>query len=342
MVPPDAAGQRLDVYLASCIPDTSRSRAKRWIDENRVVVGGVPEKPAYKVKAGDVIDVTLPPPEPPDLVAQPIDLDVVYEDDEILVINKPRGMVVHPAKGHMRDTMVNALLFRCSAIRGVGDLDRPGIVHRLDKDTTGLVVVGKTLRSFVFLQEQIRRRTVKRDYLAIVSGLVRNESGVIDAPIGRHPVNRKKMAVVNTGRPAITRFEVLCRFVRHTLLHVHLETGRTHQIRVHMNYVGHPIAGDPLYGNTAGDLGLEGQALHAWQLRLPHPSDGTVLTFRAPPPPDFLRALEILYDESVQAETRARPGMNQPRDQSERRKEIVSWILGIRKEWQKSSCPYRP
>lgn len=350
----DASGERLDVYLAGHIPDMSRSRARRLIDDGNVLVSGAKAKPSYRVKTGDVVDVTVPPPEPTDLVPEPLEIDVVYEDEDILVVNKPRGMVIHPAKGHWHETMANALLYHCRGIEKVGDLGRPGIVHRLDKDTTGLIVVAKSERAFAALQRQIRDRIAKRDYLAIVSGVVRDDAGTIEAPIGRHPVHRKKMAVVEGGRTAVTRFEVLCRSKRYTLIQAHLETGRTHQIRVHMSYIGHPVAGDPVYGRRGGELGLGGQALHAWQLQLVHPADGSSMTFRAPPPPDFLNALSVLSQEMDEAMPKHRgvPGLHEAgkalhiagsisnpgvttRDGP--RKGIPSWVLEIKKEWLKFS-----
>lgn len=343
----ESSGERLDVYVAAHVPEVSRSRARRLIDEGNVLVRGAPQKPSYRVRPGDVVDVTVPPPEPTDIVPEPLDLDVVYEDRDILVVNKPRGMVVHPAKGHWRETMVNALLFRCRVIENVGDLGRPGIVHRLDKDTTGLVVVAKTERSFSALQDQIRSRVAKRDYLAIVSGVVEEDRGTVEAPIGRHRVDRKKMAVVEGGRPAVTRFEVLCRFRKHTLIEAHLETGRTHQIRVHMRYIRHPVVGDAVYGRKAGELGLQGQALHAWQLKILHPADGALWVFRAPPPADFLNAVRLLdaelagevspAEETGSGEENAKTASDVLRTQAAgKRKEIVSWVLGIRKEWLRS------
>lgn len=342
------------MYLAGHLPDMSRSQVHRLIDGGNVLVSGARAKPSYKVKTGDVLDVTVPPPEPTDLVPEPLEIDVVYEDADMLVVNKPRGMVVHPAKGHWHETMANALLYHCRGIEKVGDLGRPGIVHRLDKDTTGLIVVAKSERAFSALQSQIKDRIAQRDYLAIVSGVVRDDVGTIEAPIGRHPVHRKKMAVVEGGRTAITRFEILCRFKRYTLIQVHLETGRTHQIRVHMSYIGHPVAGDPVYGRRAGELGLEGQALHAWQLRLVHPVDGSMMTFRAPPPPDFLNALSVLSEETYEASQKERrsPGASVRAETPDEggpaagsaatskdmiRKGIPSWLLGIKKEWLKSS-----
>ncbi|HHY34057.1 MAG TPA: RluA family pseudouridine synthase [Firmicutes bacterium] len=336
------------------MPDMSRSRARRLIDDGNVLVSGAKAKPSYRVKTGDVVDVTVPPPEPTDLVPEPLEIDVVYEDEDILVVNKPRGMVIHPAKGHWHETMANALLYHCRGIEKVGDLGRPGIVHRLDKDTTGLIVVAKSERAFAALQRQMRDRIAKRDYLAIVSGVVRDDAGTIEAPIGRHPVHRKKMAVVEGGRTAVTRFEVLCRSKRYTLIQAHLETGRTHQIRVHMSYIGHPVAGDPVYGRREGELGLGGQALHAWQLQLVHPADGSSMTFRAPPPPDFLNALSVLSQEMDEAMPKHRgvPGLHEAgkalhiagsisnpgvttRDGP--RKGIPSWVLEIKKEWLKFS-----
>lgn len=288
-------GGRLDVYLPARLPSFSRSRVQALIDEGNVVLNGSKPKASAKVKAGDVIEVTVPPVKKWDVEAEDIPLDVVYEDDHILVINKPRGMVVHPAAGHWGGTMVNAILSRCPGLKGIGGEVRPGIVHRLDKDTTGLLVVAKDEVALKDLQAQIKDRKVKRQYVALLKGRLNADEGSIDAPIGRHPSNRKKMAVVQGGRPAVTDYNVLCRFGdEYTLVLARLRTGRTHQIRVHFSHLGHPVAGDPVYGRAKGELGLEGQGLHAVKLGLYRPPSGEYAEFSAPLPQDFLGALLTL------------------------------------------------
>jgi 23S rRNA pseudouridine1911/1915/1917 synthase len=265
------------------------------LDDGNVLLNGEHPKASSKVKTGDVVDVTIPPPKEWDVAAEDIPLDVVYEDQHILVINKPRGMVVHPAAGHWEGTLVNAILSRCPNLAGIGGEVRPGIVHRLDKDTTGLLVVAKDEQSMNDLQAQIKDRKVKRQYIALLKGRLALESGTIEAPIGRHPVNRKKMAVVPTGRPAVTDYQVITRFGQdYTLVLAKLRTGRTHQIRVHFSHLGHPVAGDPVYSRGAGELGLGGQALHAARLGLYRPGDGEFVEFSAPLPEDFKGALSTL------------------------------------------------
>lgn len=294
-VPPDAEGVRLDRFLAERAGlDLSRSRLQRLIREGRVEVEGRPARPSQPVRAGSRIRVRVPPPEPAAVAPQPIPLDVVYEDADLLVVVKPRGMVVHPAPGHPAGTLVNALLARCPDLAGVGGVQRPGLVHRLDRDTTGLLVVAKTDRAHRDLTAQLRRRELERRYLALVRG-VPPAAGTVDAPVGRDPHRRVRMAVVPDGRPARTHFRLLEAFrERYALLEVRLETGRTHQIRVHLAAIGHPVAGDPLYGGRRGELGLQGQALHAYRLALVHPRTGEHLCFEAPPPPDLASALARL------------------------------------------------
>lgn len=290
------AGARLDVYLATRLSgEFSRSRVQSLIGEGNVLLNGACPKASTKVKLGDVVDVTVPPPREWDVAPEDIPLDVIYEDQHILIINKPRGMVVHPAAGHWEGTLVNAVLSRCPGLSGIGGEIRPGIVHRLDKDTTGLLVVAKDEKSMKGLQGQIKDRKVKRQYVALLRGRLFDNSGTVDAPIGRHPVNRKRMAVVPTGRPAVTDFEVIARFGQeYTLVLAKLRTGRTHQIRVHFSHLGHPVAGDPVYSRGKGELGLEGQALHAVRLGLFRPLDGEYVEFSAPLPGDFLNALANL------------------------------------------------
>jgi len=297
-VPPGEAGQRLDQFVSARLEAVSRAAAQRLIETGQVLVDGrAVAKSSARVRAGQEIKVTLTPPPPPAITPAPVPLDVVYEDEDMAVINKPRGLVVHPAPGHAGDTLVNALAARWHETAHVGDPARPGIVHRLDKDTTGLLVVAKTTAAMASLQEQIRTRGARRDYLAVVWGHLPASSGSVEAPVGRDPRQRLRMAVVaQRGRAARTRFRVLHEFKEHSLLLLTLDTGRTHQIRVHMAAAGYPVLGDRTYGRRAGPLDeiLGGQALHAWRLTLRHPRDGRLLTFHAPPPADFRAAVEAL------------------------------------------------
>lgn len=290
------AGTRLDVLIAGQGQwELSRSEVQRLLDEGHVTVTGpkAKQKASYKVEPGDRITVTIPDPVPLDLVAEAIPLDVVYEDDDLLVINKARGMVVHPAAGHWSGTLVNAVLGHVDdELEEVGGEMRPGIVHRLDKDTTGLLVVAKTPQAHHSLADQIRERTAKREYLALVHGAPPVDTGTVDAPIGRHPKDRKRMAVtLSHGRHAVTHFRVLERYSHYALLQCRLETGRTHQIRVHMAYIGHPVVGDPVYGTRKQHLGMTAQALHARLLSFTHPRTGELLEFTAEPPADMQEAI---------------------------------------------------
>jgi len=315
-VEPEDCGGRIDVYISTKVPvEFSRSRVQSLIEEGLVKLdGSIVKKSATKVKAGQIIEIQAPPPQKWDVEPEPIPLKIVYEDDDILVVNKERGMVVHPAAGHRQGTLVNAILNHCPGISGIGGETRPGIVHRLDKDTTGLLVIAKNEISLRSLQRQIKERKVKRRYVALCKGRIKNDAGTIDAPIGRHPVNRKKMAVVSPGargRNAVTDYEVVRRFGNdYTLTVAKLRTGRTHQIRVHFLYLGHPIVGDPVYSRSKGELGLCGQALHAYKLGLYRPqgsfTQGSTqeeyVEFFAPLPEDFknaLRTLEKKYGEEL-------------------------------------------
>jgi len=296
---PEGKEGRLDLFLAGQgEPHLSRSRAGALIQEGWVRVDGIPRKPSYRVRPGQTVEVTIPDPEPSSLLAEDIPLDVVYEDGDLLVVNKPRGLVVHPGAGNPQGTLVNAILHRCPDLGAIGDRLRPGVVHRLDKDTTGLLLVAKNQEALTSLQAQLRRRTLSRRYLAVVAGEMRGDSGRIDAPVGRHPVYRQRMAVVERGRPAVTEWRVLRRFPRATLVEATLLTGRTHQIRVHMAYLGHPVLGDRTYGGQRAcpaDLPLPaGQALHAWQLCFRHPRTGEEMWFSVPPPDDFQRLVAAL------------------------------------------------
>ena len=295
-VPEQAAGERLDVFLAEREElELTRSAIQRLIRGHLVLVNGRPARPSRRLEPGEEIVVELPAPAPAGPEPQPLPLDVVYEDADVVVINKPRGWVVHPAPGHEQGTLVNALLARYPEMNGVGGPGRPGIVHRLDRDTTGLLVVARSPLAYRELVRQLKERSVRREYLALVRGRPEVRAGTIDAPIARHPVDRKRMAVdPERGRPARTHFEVVELAGRYTLLRCWLETGRTHQIRVHLAFIRLPVAGDPVYGGRRGEgeLGLTGQALHAARLEFIHPRDGRLMSFEAPLPDDFRRALE--------------------------------------------------
>lgn len=296
IVPASAAGERLDVFLAGRDElGMTRSAIQRLIRDDRVLVNGRPTRPSRRLEPGERIEVELPVPEPSEVVAQDLPLDVVYEDADLVVINKPRGWVVHPAPGHEAGTLVNALLARYPEMSGVGGPGRPGIVHRLDRDTTGLLVIARTPLAYRELVRLLKERAVRREYLALVRGRPEVREGTIDAPIGRHPVDRKRMGVdPERGRPARTHFEVVELLGDYTLLRCRLETGRTHQIRVHLAFIRLPVAGDPTYGGrrAEGELGLRGQALHAALLEFPHPRDGRPMRFEAPLPADFRDAIE--------------------------------------------------
>lgn len=294
VVDEEDTGMRLDVYLAHATTDISRSRVQHLIAAGRVLVNDHPARASYRVRAGDEIRVHLPPAEIPAVEPEPIPLDVVYEDKDLLVVNKPRGMVVHPGAGHYRGTLVNALLFRCRDLSGINGVLRPGIVHRLDKDTSGLLVVAKNDGAHLSLAAQLKEREMTREYIALVYGVVKEDAGTVSAPIGRHPRDRKKMAVNLKGREAVTHFTVAARFGKYTLLRLHLDTGRTHQVRVHLAHIGHPVVGDPKYGPARSHLGLEGQFLHAGVLGFTHPVSGESLRFEAPLPPELEAVLTKL------------------------------------------------
>lgn len=286
------AGKRLDAAAAEYAL-ISRSYAKNLINEGRVSVNGASSKASYTVRESDRIRVEIPEPEVLDAQPQDIALDVVYEDCDLIVINKPRGMVVHPAPGHGEGTLVNALLHHCGDLSGIGGSMRPGIVHRIDKDTTGLIAVAKNDAAHQSLSAQIKQKAASRDYYALVEGVVKT-GGTVSQPIGRHRTDRKKMAVVNGGRSAVTHYSVKESYGEYTLLDVSLETGRTHQIRVHMAYIGHPVVGDSVYGRKKQKFSLQGQMLHAYHLKLTHPVSGEVMDFYAPLPTDFESVVNIL------------------------------------------------
>ena len=300
-------GARLDVFLAGRGSIPSRAQARKLIDEGRVLVNGrPPQKAGVRLAAGDRIGVAVPEPEPSALAPQAIPLDVLYEDEHLLVINKPKGLVVHPAPGHRTGTLVNALIHYLPELPVIGGAERPGIVHRLDKETTGVLVVAKSAEAHRKLAADLKARRISRVYVALVHGNVPRDQGTIDAPIGRHPVHRKKMAVVpGRGRPAVTHFRVLERFRSYTLLELRLETGRTHQIRVHLAHIGHPVVGDPVYGPKKPHLFDDGQALHAASIELAHPVTGVPLKVSAPLPERMSVVIEKLrLDELARSRVR--------------------------------------
>ncbi len=290
----EADGERVDRYIAAA-GAWSRAYVQQLIADGCVTVDGLTVRASAKLRAGQEICVTVPEPEPIDVVPEDIPLDIRFEDGDLLVVNKPRGMVVHPAPGHTRGTLVGALLGHMGGLSSIGGALRPGIVHRIDKDTSGLLVVAKTDLAHVSLSEQLREHSVTRVYEAIVHGKIGPDRGLVDAPIGRDPRRRQQMAVVapGSGRPAVTHFKVLERLLNFSYVELRLETGRTHQIRVHMAYIGHPVAGDPLYA-TRDPLQLSGQALHARTLGFTHPRTFERLTFHSAPPDVFTDALAAL------------------------------------------------
>ena len=291
----DYIGLRLDKVLVSELKDRSREFIMRLIDEGEVLVNDKKVKNSYRVKENDEITINIPEAKNLDATPQDIPLDIVYEDDDIIVINKPRDLVVHPSNGHEDGTLVNALLAHCTNLSGINGVKRPGIVHRIDKDTTGLLVVAKNDYAHEFLAKQLEDHTLHREYIALVKGVIKEEDGKIIAPIGRDKYNRQKMAVdVKNGKPAVTHFHVLKRFNQYTLISCVLETGRTHQIRVHMNYIGYPIEGDPVYGPKSHLLFDKGQLLHAEKLILIHPKTKKKMTFSAPLPKDFQDGIDNL------------------------------------------------
>lgn len=287
---------RLDKYIAEQIPDLSRTRIKELIKSKNILVNNHLEKVSYKVNLEDQIKVTVPPKEPLNVKSENIPLDIIYEDNDVIVVNKPQGMVVHPAAGHPDHTLVNALLYHTRDLASSPEGFRPGIVHRIDKDTSGLLMIAKNAKARESLEHQLATKTNKRLYLAIVHGNFGEESGTINAPIGRNPHDRKKMGVVETGKEAITHFKVLEQFKNYSLIQCQLETGRTHQIRVHLSYIGHPVAGDPLYGPRK-TLNGNGQFLHAQVLGFKHPSSGKWLEFEIDPPKIFKKRLAELRKE---------------------------------------------
>ena len=290
-------GERLDRYLAAAMPERSRSYVQKLIKEQNVLVNGGPVKASYRLLIGDRLDITLPEAQEPDIVAENIPLDILYEDSELIIVNKPKQMVVHPAAGHYSGTLVNGLMYHCRhELSGINGTMRPGIVHRIDMDTTGSLVVCKNDKAHQSLAEQLKVHSIRRIYVAIIHGNLKEDKGTVDAPIGRHPTERKKMSVhTKNGKQAVTHYQVLDRFGDYTYIQCELETGRTHQIRVHMASIGHPLLGDIIYGPRKCPFPkLIGQTLHAKTLGLIHPETGEYLEIEAPLPEYFVELLERL------------------------------------------------
>ena len=292
----DLSGERLDGFLSRVLPDLSRSAAQKLLEQGLVLRNGKPGKKNDRLEAGDEISVTLPEPKPLDVPATKMELDIVYEDEDVLVINKPKGLVVHPAAGHQEDTLVNGLLYaKGDSLSGINGILRPGIVHRIDKDTSGLLAIAKNDLAHTVLASQLKDHTMARTYEAIVCGNLKEDSGTVDAPIGRHPSDRKKMCVTaRNSKNAVTHWEVVDRYPGYTHVRCRLETGRTHQIRVHMAHIGHPILGDTVYGHKKPELGQDSQVLHAGVLCFTHPRDGHPVMVMAELPLYFQDVLKKL------------------------------------------------
>ncbi|SDK42451.1 RluA family pseudouridine synthase [Natronincola ferrireducens] len=294
-------GIRLDLYISEEYKDLSRSYIQKLIKDSMVKVNNKHEKSKYIVKEGDEIEVLIPPPRELDIKPQNISLDIVYEDEDVIVVNKPQNMVVHPAPGNYENTLVNALLYHCkNQLSSINGVIRPGIVHRIDKDTSGLLMVAKNNCAHRSLAEQLKEHTITRKYHAITLGRIKENKATINAPIGRHPIHRLKMAVVEGGREAVTHIQVLERFHQYTYIEAKLETGRTHQIRVHLSYIKHPLLGDEVYGGNTKKFNLAGQVLHAKVLGFIHPSKGEYMEFEVSLPQNFERLLKIIGSSNSQ------------------------------------------
>ena len=292
------SGVRVDRYLSD-VSDLSRSRVQALVKDGLITVNGKPVKSSYAVCAGDIIEADVPEDQPMDLQPENIPLDILYEDEDVIVINKPKGMIVHPASGIYTGTLVNALLYHCKDLSGINGVIRPGIVHRIDKDTTGCIVACKNDFAHTAIAAQLESKTCRRDYLAVVMGNIVHDDGLIDAPIGRDPADRKKMKVTDkASREARTHFHVLKRFKNSTYVECRLDTGRTHQIRVHMKYINHPVMGDLKYGKPCRYMDTQGQVLHAHRLTFVHPRTNETMVFEAPLPEYFENLLKILEEEA--------------------------------------------
>lgn len=295
----EQAGKRIDSFLSSVEKDLSRNTVQRLIKEENVKVNGVKTKDSYKVQLNDEIEIELPDAKEIDLKAQKIPLDIIYEDKDIIVINKPKGMVVHPGNGNLDGTLVNAVMAICKdSLSGIGGEIRPGIVHRLDKDTSGAIIVAKNDKAHIALSEQLKNHEVKKTYLTLVRGIVKENEATINMPIARSTKDRKKMAVDKKGKEAITHFKVLGRYKgKYTLLKVNIETGRTHQIRVHLSHIGYPIIGDEIYSNGKNEWGVKGQCLHAWKIEFKHPITNQQMKLEAEIPTYFQEIINQLKEE---------------------------------------------
>ena len=296
----EQANVRVDKYLSEQLPDVSRSYLQKIIKDGQVLANGKPVKANYKVSQGDEIELEIPEAVEPEIEPEDLPLDILYEDADVILINKPKGMVVHPSAGHYSGTLVNGLMYHCKDdLSGINGVLRPGIVHRIDMDTTGVIIACKNDRAHNVIAEQLKEHSITRRYRAIVCGNIKEEEGTVDAPIGRHPTDRKKMAIVQkNGKEAVTHYRVLERFGNYTYIECQLETGRTHQIRVHMTSIGHPLLGDEVYGKTKAPFKLEGQTLHAMVLGFVHPTTGEYMEFEAPLPAYFAHLLEVLRTNS--------------------------------------------
>lgn len=292
----DPEDERLDKWISEALEGLSRSFIQKCIKEDKVLVNGTPQKASYRLKTDDEIVFSIPEAAQPDITPEDIPLSILYEDDDLLVIDKPKNMVVHPAPGHYSGTIVNAVMYHCqNDLSGIGGVMRPGIVHRIDKDTTGSIIICKNDKAHLSIAAQLKEHSITRKYRAIVCGVIRDEEGSVNAPIGRDPQNRKRMAVNHkNGKSAVTHYRVLQRFKNYTYIECQLETGRTHQIRVHMTSIGHPLLGDTLYGTGRSPFHLEGQTLHAMVIGFQHPSTGAYVEVTAPLPDYFEHLLKVL------------------------------------------------
>ena len=288
-------GKRLDRYVTEQNAEITRTAVQRLIDEKNILVDGKEQKASYKVNENDVVEVEIPEPKKIEIKAEDIPIEVIYEDNDIIVVNKPKGMVVHPGNGNVDGTLVNAIMAKCEgSLSGIGGEIRPGIVHRIDKDTSGLLIVAKNDKAHVNLSEQIKEHKVKKTYIALVRGVVKENEATIDMPIGRSKADRKKMSVCKDGKKAVTHIKVLKRWEHYTLLQVNIETGRTHQIRVHLSYIGYPIIGDYTYSNGKNEFGVVGQCLHAQKLEFKHPTTNKIMELEAPLPEYFQEIIQKL------------------------------------------------
>lgn len=295
IVSSEEKGKRLDSYIASICNDITRTSAERMIKNGEILVNDKTQKAAYKINEGDIITIQKSEPKEIEIKAQDIPIEIIYEDNDIIVVNKPKGMVVHPANGNPDGTLVNAIMAKCkNSLSGIGGEIRPGIVHRIDKDTSGLLIIAKNDTAHVNMSEQIKNHEVKKTYIALVRGAIKENEATIDMPIGRSTSDRKKMAVNRNGKNAVTHIKVIKRYEKYTLVEVNIETGRTHQIRVHLSHIGYPIIGDYTYSNGKNEFGVEGQCLHAKSLEFKHPITGKEMKLEAPLPQYFQEILNTL------------------------------------------------